>query len=127
MSDDQMRRRRSTIADVAALAGVARAVVSRLLNADSRLSIRDSTRHRVIAAIKELDYQPNAAARSLRTARTQTIALLVPDYANPAYGEIIKGAEASAASAGSSPRLWPPGRFGNPVPPATHRSVRAPV
>ena len=102
MSDEQARRRRSTIADVAALAGVDRAVVSRLLNADPRLSIRDSTRGRVISAIKELDYQPNAAARSLRTSRTQTIALLVPDYANPAYGEIIKGAETAAASAGTS-------------------------
>jgi LacI family transcriptional regulator len=99
---EEVRRRRSTIADVAVLAGVDRAVVSRLLNGDPRLSIRDSTRDRVMAAIKELDYQPNAAARSLRTARTETIALLVPDYANPAYGEIIKGAEAAAASAGSS-------------------------
>jgi LacI family transcriptional regulator len=102
MSEEQPRRRRSTIADVATLAGVDRAVVSRLLNADPHLSIRESTRSRVIAAIRELDYQPNAAARSLRTARTQTIALLVPDYANPAYGEIIKGAEVAAAAAGSS-------------------------
>jgi LacI family transcriptional regulator len=94
--------RRSTIADVAARAGVDRAVVSRLLNADPRLSIRDSTRKRVLDAIEELGYQPNAAARSLRTARTRTIALLVPDYANPAYGEIIQGAEAAAAAAGCS-------------------------
>jgi LacI family transcriptional regulator len=102
MNDDQPRRRRSTIADVAALAGVDRAVVSRLLNADPRLSIRETTRRRVIDAIEALDYQPNAAARSLRTARTQTIALLVPDFSNPAYGEIIKGAELAAADAGSS-------------------------
>lgn len=102
MNDDQPRRRRSTIADVATLAGVDRAVVSRLLNADPRLSIRDSTRQRVIDAIRELDYQPNAAARSLRTAQTRTIALLVPDFANPAYAEIIKGAEAAATAAGSS-------------------------
>jgi LacI family transcriptional regulator len=102
MSDKLPQRRRSTIADVAALAGVDRAVVSRLLNADPRLSIRDSTRQRVLEAIDRLGYQPNAAARSLRTARTQTIALLVPDYANPAYGEIIKGAESAAAAAGSS-------------------------
>ncbi|MCI2416789.1 LacI family transcriptional regulator [Saccharopolyspora sp. K220] len=94
--------RRSTIADVAARAGVDRAVVSRLLNADPRLSIRESTRQRVLDAIEELGYQPNAAARSLRTARTRTIALLVPDYINPAYGEIIEGAEAAAAKVGCS-------------------------
>jgi LacI family transcriptional regulator len=102
MNHEPSRRRRSTIADVAALAGVDRAVVSRLLTGDPRLSIRDTTRERVLTAIKELDYKPNAAARSLRTARTQTIALLVPDFANPAYADIIKGAETAAAAAGTS-------------------------
>lgn len=97
-----LRPKPSTIGDVAALAGVDRAVVSRLINADPRLRIRDSTRQRVIDAIDELGYQPNAAARSLRTSRTRTLALLVPDYANPAYGEIIRGAERAAAAVGSS-------------------------
>ncbi len=102
MAEGPAPGRRSTIADVAARAGVDRAVVSRLLNDDPRLSIRESTRQRVLAAIKDLGYQPNAAARSLRTARTRTLGLLVPNYVNPAYGEIIKGAEAAANLAGTS-------------------------
>lgn len=89
--------RRSTIGDVAALAKVDRAVVSRLINNDPKLSIRDSTRQRVIDAIAMLNYRPNATARSLRTARTRTLGLLIPDFANPVYAEIIKGAERAAA------------------------------
>lgn len=102
MTREQRPRKRSTIADVAALAGVDRAVVSRLITDDPRLRIRESTRQRVLDAIRDLDYQPNVTARSLRTARTDMLALLVPDYANPAYGEIIKGAEGAAAAVGSS-------------------------
>ncbi len=98
--DPKEPTRWSTIADVAALAGVDRSVVSRLLNGDPRLSIRDTTRQRVLDAIERLGYRPNAAARSLRTARTRTLGLFVPDFANPAYGELIKGAEAAAAAVG---------------------------
>lgn len=104
MAERQAERkapRRSTIADVAALAKVDRSVVSRLLNNDPRLSIRDSTRQRVLDAIEMLGYRPNAAARSLRTSRTRTIGMLVPDFANPAYAEIVMGAESAAASVGS--------------------------
>lgn len=99
--DDAKRPRRATIADVAALAKVDRSVVSRLLNDDPRLSIRDSTRERVVEAINLLGYRPNAAARSLRTARTRTLGLFLPDFANPVYAEIIKGAERAAAEVGS--------------------------
>lgn len=93
--------RRSTLADVAALANVDRSVVSRLVNSDPALRIRESTRQRVLDAIDLLDYRPNAAARSLRTARTRTIGLLIPDFANPVYAEMIKGAERAAARAES--------------------------
>lgn len=93
--------RRSTIADVAALAKVDRSVVSRLINDDPGLRIRDSTRQRVLDAIAMLGYRPNVMARSLRTARTRTIGLLIPDFANPIYTEIIKGAERAATKAGS--------------------------
>ncbi|WP_422771103.1 LacI family DNA-binding transcriptional regulator [Plantactinospora sp. WMMC1484] len=94
--------RRSTLADVAALAQVDRSVVSRLINNDPALSIRESTRKRVLDAIAMLGYRPHAAARSLRTARTRTLGLLIPDFANPVYAEIIKGAEQAAAAVGSA-------------------------
>lgn len=93
-------QRRITIADVAALARVDRSVVSRVINDDPILSIRDDTRRRVLDAIATLGYRPNAAARSLRTTRTRTFGLLIPDFANPVYAEIIKGAEQSAAAVG---------------------------
>ncbi|MFG1703321.1 LacI family DNA-binding transcriptional regulator [Nonomuraea sp. M3C6] len=95
-----MKRSRVTLADVAAIARVDRAVVSRVVNKDPTLNIRPETRERVLAAIEELGYRPNVAARSLRTARAHMFGLFIPDFANPVYAEIIKGAEAEAASLG---------------------------
>lgn len=93
--------RRSTIADVARLAGVDPSLVSRLLNNDPRMKIRPETRERIEDAVRKLAYRPNQAARSLRTARTSTLGMFIPDFANPAYAEIVKGAERAAVSVGS--------------------------
>ncbi|TYB70288.1 LacI family transcriptional regulator [Nonomuraea sp. PA05] len=95
-----MKRSRVTLADVAAMARVDRAVVSRVVNKDPTLNIRQETRERVLAAIDELGYRPNVAARSLRTSRAHMFGLFIPDFANPVYAEIIKGAEAEAAAQG---------------------------
>ncbi|MEV4074070.1 LacI family DNA-binding transcriptional regulator [Nonomuraea fuscirosea] len=95
-----MMRTRVTLADVAAIARVDRAVVSRVVNKDPTLNIRPETRERVLAAIEELGYRPNVAARSLRTSRAHMFGLFIPDFANPVYAEIIKGAEAEAAAQG---------------------------
>jgi LacI family transcriptional regulator len=95
------QRRRVTLADVASLARVDPSVVSRVINRDDRLAIKDETRQRVVEAIRELRYHPNAAARSLRTAQSGTFGLLIPDFANPIYAEIIKGAEQAATEHGS--------------------------
>lgn len=92
--------RRPTSADVARRAGVDRAVVSRVLNGDPKLRIRDSTRARVFAAVAELGFQPNAAARSLRMSQASTIGFVVPDFANPIYATIVRGAEAAAEAIG---------------------------
>jgi DNA-binding LacI/PurR family transcriptional regulator len=81
---------------VATLARVDPSVVSRVINGDERLVIKEETRARVVAAIQQLRYHPNAAARSLRTAQSGTLGLLIPDFANPIYAEIIKGAEQAA-------------------------------
>lgn len=87
---------RATIADVARLARVDPSVVSRVINSDDRLVIKKETRARVLAAIDELRYHPNAAARSLRTSQSGTFGLLIPDFTNPIYAEIITGAERAA-------------------------------
>jgi LacI family transcriptional regulator len=89
-----------TLADVATLAQVDRSVVSRVINGDPNLNIRPETRQRVLDTIEKLDYRPNAAARSLRTARAFMFGLFIPDFANPVYAEIIKGAEIAARNLG---------------------------
>jgi DNA-binding LacI/PurR family transcriptional regulator len=94
-------RPRVTLADVARLARVDPSVVSRVINSDGRLVIKHETRERVLAAIRELNYHPNAAARSLRTAQSGAFGLLIPDFANPIYAEIIKGAEEAAGDLSS--------------------------
>lgn len=91
------RRKRITLDDVAAHANVDRSVVSRVMTNDPRLNVRESTRQRVLDSIEALNYRPNAMARSLRTARAGAFGLLIPDFSNPVYASIIKGAEAAAA------------------------------
>src|ERR1700754_4703024 len=87
-----------TLLDVATRAGGDRSVVSRVLSDDPRLNIRDETRARVLEVVAELDYRPNAVARSLRTQRADTYGLLIPDFGNPVYASIIQGAEAAAVA-----------------------------
>ena len=89
--------RRPTIDDVARRAVVDRAVVSKVLNDDPSLRVREETRQRVRQAAKELGYEPNFHARRLTQARTRAIGLLVPEYRNPGFAEIIAGAEEAAA------------------------------
>ncbi|TDD73528.1 LacI family DNA-binding transcriptional regulator [Actinomadura rubrisoli] len=78
--------------DVARRAGTSEAVVSYVLN-DGPRNVAPSTRERVLAAIAELDYRPNAVARSLRNSRTTTIGLVVPDNANPFFAELAREIE----------------------------------
>ncbi|MBK1783943.1 LacI family DNA-binding transcriptional regulator [Prauserella cavernicola] len=94
------RAAKVTLNDVAMVAGVDRSVVSRVINGDPNLSVRQETRQRVLDAIDRLGYRPNAAARSLRTARAYMFGLVIPDFANPVYAEIIKGAERAAGNLG---------------------------
>ena len=85
------RRRRPTQADVARRAGLSQAMVSYVLNASTAVSVPEETRARVLAAMHELGYVPNRAARSLRTNRTLTIASIIPDIANPFYPAFVRG------------------------------------
>lgn len=82
MSLEQSRDRAPSIRDVARVAGVSHQTVSRVLN-DS-LSIRESTKARVIEAMEELQYRPNRAARALVTSRSHTIGVLTSSTAQ--YG-----------------------------------------
>jgi LacI family transcriptional regulator len=83
------RRARPTIYDVARLAGVSTATVSRALNGTGQIAA--STRAAVEAAVEQLGYRPNTIARSLVTKTTQTIAFLLPDITNPFYASLVSG------------------------------------
>jgi LacI family transcriptional regulator len=89
---------RVTIRDVADRAGVSSMTVSRVINGSSRVSI--ATRGRVEEAITQLGYVPSRLARGLSAQRTGTIALVVPDVANPFFTLIVRGAEEVARRAG---------------------------
>ena len=73
----------TTIKDVAKLAGVHPSTVSRVINNDSRIS--EKTKNKVLFIINKLGYTPNAVARGLKTKRTYTIGMLVPDITNPFF------------------------------------------
>ncbi len=92
---------RATQASVAAEAGVSQGLVSRLLNGDPSLRIPEATRARILSAAAGQQYVPNHAGRALRRRRTDTIALLVPELANPVFAPIIAGAERAATERGA--------------------------
>ncbi len=79
------------MSDVARLAGVSTMTVSRVLNDSSAVS--PTTRKRVLDAMRELDYVPNAIARSLARGRTDMIALIVSDILNPFFTTLARGVE----------------------------------
>jgi len=81
----------STINDVAAMAGVSVATVSRFINGSSKVS--PEACEKVTKAIKELNYRPNLLGRDLRRTKSQRILVLLPSISNPFYSEIVKGIE----------------------------------
>ncbi|MCU1487058.1 MAG: LacI family transcriptional regulator [Actinomycetia bacterium] len=95
-----MGRKSPTLRDVGALAGVDPSTVSRLVNYDPRLSVSPETRERILAAIEELGYRPNANARRLRLSRTMAVGYLIPDLVNPVNGPLVRGAQVRAGDAG---------------------------
>jgi LacI family transcriptional regulator len=88
----------TTIHDVAKRAGVAPITVSRVINNSGYIS--SETREIVKVAIAELGYVPNVLARSLRSKRTNTLALVITDVTNPFFTIIARGVEDTAAKAG---------------------------
>ncbi|MEO3885421.1 LacI family DNA-binding transcriptional regulator [Nonomuraea sp. B5E05] len=89
---------RVTIRDVARRAGVSVATVSRVLAGD--YPVLAATRNKVVRAVRELDYVPNAHARALSAARPGAIAIVVDSVAMPYYAYIAQGVEEQAALEG---------------------------
>ena len=91
-------RRRILLKDVATSANVSGSTASRALADDPRISL--ATRLSVKAAAAELNYVPNAAARSLRMKHTRTLGLLIPDLRDPVHGQVASGFEEEARRSG---------------------------
>lgn len=91
--------KRSTIADIAQAAGVSAGTVSHVLNGNER-RVSAATRARVLAVMHDLDYRPNAIARSMARRTTATIGLVVSDLTNPVHSEVIRGVEEITSAAG---------------------------
>ena len=81
----------ANIKDVAIKAGVSITTVSHVIN-DTRF-VSDELRERVFDAMRVLDFHPNTLARSLRSGRTKTIGLIVPDISNLFFAEVARKIE----------------------------------
>lgn len=93
----------TTMVKVAKLAGVSISTVSHVLNGTRH--VNDETRQKVLKAIEETSYRQDALARAMRRSRTDSIGLIVSDSGEPAFAEMIRGVEQTAARQ-ASPCFW---------------------
>ncbi len=102
--------RRPTQKDVALKAGVSRSTVSYVLNdqSDLKIPISDETRQRVMNAIAELGYEPDARAQSLRRGTTQIVGVIIPVIQNPFFWQTLSGISNALQEAGYSLHLSGP-------------------
>jgi DNA-binding LacI/PurR family transcriptional regulator len=90
-----------TMRDVARLANVSQSTVSRVLNRTaSPIPVGDETRQRILGAIDELGYHPNAHARSLRGQKTRMIAMMIADISNSFYHPMVRAVQDFATERG---------------------------
>jgi len=91
-----------TLRDVAEAAGVHPATASRALNPATRGLVNADTARRVIKVADALGYRPNPIARGLKTAKSGTVGLVIPDLTNPLFPPIVRGIEGVLEPAGYS-------------------------
>jgi LacI family transcriptional regulator len=96
---------RATLRDVARIAGVHPGTVSRALNPATEALVRDETVRRVREVAEQLGYRPNPLARGLKTNRSYTIGVIVPDIQNPLFPPIIRGLDDRLGEAGYTPLI----------------------
>ena len=89
-----------TLRDVARVAGVHPGTVSRALNGETRGLVNEETARRVLEVAAELGYRPNPIARGLKTNRSYTVRVLIPDLTNPLFPPVVRGIEDRLAEAG---------------------------
>jgi LacI family transcriptional regulator len=89
----------ATLRDVARRVGIHPATVSRALNESTRHLVSDATALRVNEVAREMGYTPNAIARSLKTSRSMTIGVILPDLTNPLFPPMVRGIEEALSPA----------------------------
>jgi LacI family transcriptional regulator len=92
---------KTTIADIARLAGVSKATVSRVLNNRAE-GVGPVTRQRIQEILRETGFQPSGFARGLATGKSASVGVIIPDIANPYYSLLVRGAEDALKKAGYS-------------------------
>lgn len=100
-----MNSARVTLRDVARAADVHPGTASRALNVDTRALVNEETARRVLGAAEQLGYRPNPIARGLKTNRSYTIGVLVPDITNPLFPPILRGIEDRLEEDGYTPLM----------------------
>ncbi len=86
-----MAKSRVTLKDVAIKVGVHSSTVSRALNPVTRNMVTEEIAQKILSTVAKMGYKPNAFAQSLKTNRSYTVGVMVPDLTNPAFALIIKG------------------------------------
>lgn len=92
----------TTLKEISKMVGVHATVISRVINEDPTLKIKDSTRKKIIETIEELNYRPNRTARNLKLNETKMLGIVIPNISNPVYSEIIESAEDKSSQLGYS-------------------------
>ncbi|MDW5441227.1 LacI family DNA-binding transcriptional regulator [Polaromonas sp. SM01] len=95
-----MAQRRPTQRDIAVAAGMSQTAVSLVLNGVEPSTVSVEARDRILQAAQQLGYVPNRMARNLQSARTHTLACIVPDITNPTYPALVRGFQSAADAAG---------------------------
>lgn len=93
-------RRRPTQRDIALATGLSQTAVSLTLNRVASATVSQEARERILQTAQELGYVPNRMARNLQSARTRTLACIVPDITNPTYPALVRGFQSAADAAG---------------------------
>ena len=96
----EMSIKRVLLSDVAKLAGLSKATLSRYMN--NSIVLPQDTIDRIETAIRELDYRGNSLARRLSKGGSETLGLVLPDITNPFFAELADAAEEAASASGYS-------------------------
>lgn len=104
------QRKNITQKDVAQALGVHSSTVSRVMNPDTRHMVSAEVAQRVLKAVRELGYRPNKIASTLRTRRSNTVGVILPDISNPVFPPMLSGIEDTLAEKGYVPLVANAGR-----------------